>query len=397
MSAENESKRKRGHQPETEGSNVYCKRGWFHIDLRWRGGGRPVLRNPKAPGWPERGERTSDQTTAEEWARAYDAQWRKEQEEAQQRATGVFRSLSLGVEHFLRRRKRHKAPSTYSGSRTATAHLLEWVRPNVDPADVTADDLQDLFDDLVDAEYEVSSLHNIRYHLRMLFDHLKVIPNPARAVELAKPGKAIIVPWTEKQRDRVRAAADEIDGERKDSNRTCRRLVECFLTMGPRIQEAAAFQWENIDSNSKTVRISSQIERSTNEPTDTKGREPRSATVLPGWWEFHDYKATGLIFPGRGGHAIPYRTFYDLVREILERAGLKKPKVAAHQFRHTYAFDFIVRGGTLDELSKCLGHKKLGTTQKYYEHFTSDHAATRAAQRMYSGGAGTVRRGPRRK
>jgi integrase len=72
---------------------------------------------------------------------------------------------------------------------------------------------------------------------------------------------------------------------------------------------------------------------------------------------------------------IPYRTLYSYVREILERAGLKRLGEAAHQFRHTYSFLFLDRGSTIGQLQKGLGHKKITTTQEYYDHFTSEHAA----------------------
>lgn len=391
--------RKRGktppHQPEVPTSPVFEKRGWYHIDLRIRGAGRPILRDPDAPGWPEKGERTRDKATAEEWARVYDARWRKQQEEAAQRETGEFRSLGLGVEHFLCHRKRQNAASTYSGSCTATSHLLEWMGPNADPADVSGDDLQEMFDFFIDEGYEPSSMHNLRNHLRRLFDYMKIAPNPARAVALPKPDASDIVPWNEKQRSRIREMADEIDRELGDSRRIRRRLVECLFGMGPRIQEAAALMWEDIDPATMTVRISKQIARATKRPASTKGKEPRSATVLEEWWDVHDDSATGLIVCRADGTPIPYRTLYDHVSEILERAGVKAPGIAAHYFRHTYAFLFLEREGTLDELSKCLGHKKLSTTQRYYEHFTSEHAARAAARRMY--GAGTIRRGPRKK
>lgn len=81
--------------------------------------------------------------------------------------------------------------------------------------------------------------------------------------------------------------------------------------------------------------------------------------------------------------------------DILEEAGLKRLGEAAHQFRHTYAFLFLERGGTMEQLQKCLGHGKITTTQEYYDHFTSEHAARAGVDSIY-GGRSSRRRGPRR-
>jgi integrase len=377
----------------TRKSRVYRKGRWYHIDQRWRGGGRPVLRDPKAIGWPHAGTTTEDETTAMAWAREYDECWRAEQEEASQRETGKYRSIRRGREVFLRHRDAHSAPSTVSGSRTALTHLIDKVGEDADPAEIDSDTLQELCDEFLNLGYKRGSVANTMYHLSEFFDYVKVKPNPVRKVIVPKPDDPNVEAWNEKDLAQIRRAADEIDAEH-GGGVPRRVLVEHLLAVGTRIQETAAARWEDIDPGTRTARVSRQISRASGEPAKTKGRAARSTVVLEEWWDFHRSGASGLIFAGPDGAPVPYRTLYGYVRKILERAGVKRRGEAAHQFRHTYAFLFLERGGSLDQLSKCLGHTRVTTTQKYYDHFTSDHAARAAVNRIYAP-KNSVRRGPR--
>ena len=389
-------KGQRSHKPEAFGSRVFKKSKSYHVDLRWRDAGRPVLRDPAAPGWPERGPTTTVKSTARRWADEYDRRWREEEARKEERRTGAYRSMRAALEPFIRHRSAQGASSTASGSRTAVRHLMEAVGEEADPAAITSAELQELCDDFLAARYEVSTVSNTRNHLRRFFHFLNIEPNPALKVVLPKTGEMEVEPWTDEQRKRIYAAASELDREAGGEDNFYRRLVAYLFSIGPRIQEAAAARWEDINEASRTARISRQIDRETNDIRPTKGKKPRSTVVLHEWWPFHRTGETGLIFPGREGRPIPYRTLYGYVREVLERAGLKRPREAAHQFRHTYAYEFLKLYPNIKALSESLGHKKLATTERYYYHFTSEDAAGAAVRRIY-GDRASIRRGPRQK
>jgi integrase len=372
---------------------IFQKDGrWYHIDLRSRGQGRPVLRDPSDP---ETGPRTDVRATAEDWAREYDRLWREEQDRLHARRTGTHRRLEAAAHAFLKHRRAVRAPSTAAGSRTAVGHLLEEFGPDISPSSITSDELQLFHDEFLEAGYEPNTVRGIRAHLQVFFDHIKISPNPAEQVKLPKESAPNATAWTEEERVKLREAADALDVVSENGTRFYRRLVEFMLATGLRIQEVAAAAYKNIDARSKTLRVTKQISRSTNREINTKSLKARLTMILPEWWAFHDPEGTGLLFPAVNGGPIPYRKLYDHVVAVLMTAELKKPGQAAHQFRHTYAFLFLDGGGTLDELAKFLGHKSVKVTQKYYDHFTSDHAARSAANRFY--GKGTRKRGPRKK
>jgi integrase len=371
-------------------SRVFRKGAWYHIDLRWREGGRPVLRDPHAPAG---GARTADEDTAREWAQEYDRRWREEQDKKNSRRPGEHRTLAGAIEAFLKHRSLHRASSTVSGDRTALTQLYEEVGGARSPASVTSSELQTFCDGFLAAGYASSSVCNTFYHLSAFFQFAKVIPNPVDGIELPKAVPTNVVPWSPEECDRLREAADAIDAHNGDRDRTRRRLVEFLLATGLRIQEAAAARWERIDESERTIYVDAQIGRDSGRSTLPKRGIIRTAAILPSWWGFHAPGATGLLFSEEQGKPVPYRRLYDWVVEVLRNANLKKKGEAAHQFRHTYAFDFLKRGGSIHHLAKCLGHGSIKTTEKYYDRFTSDHAARAAAEQFYGG---RTMRGPRK-
>lgn len=386
----------RPHKPHHLGSRVFKPKGseWYAIDLRWQGRGRPLLRDPDDPGWPSAGVTTRSKKQAEQWAKAYDARWRVEEEEAEQHRTGHYRSVRLAKAAFLKHRQAQYAPSTASGSRTAVTHLEELVGEEYDPSAITETQLQALCDDFLNVGYKSRTVSNILHHLIAFFNFAGVDPNPAKAVKVRPQEESEVVAWNEAELQRLRDAADTIDGEPRRKGPSRRLLVEHLLGHGTRIQETAAACWEDSDPLTKTARITKQMDRRSNKPTSTKGKRARTAAVMPEWWKFHQDQATGLIFAKADGRPIRYRELYDYVREVLERAGLKRIGEAAHKFRHTYAYWFLKRGGSMTSLQKSLGHKRVSTTHRYYDHFSPDEAAEAAVLQIY-GRKKSIRRGPR--
>ena len=58
-------------------------------------------------------------------------------------------------------------------------------------------------------------------------------------------------------------------------------------------------------------------------------------------------------------------TIYRIVREHMEKAGIKGPKLGPHRLRHAFGKNFLVEGGDLRSLQEIMGHTDIKTTQKY--------------------------------
>ena len=373
---------KKKKSPKEAGPRIYQdkKTGLFHMDLRKWGGGRPVIRDPNAREGESRG--TRNRKEAKEWAIKIQQAWRKRQAEEEFIATGIYRRLDLAADAVVGKMKLELKPSTVAATRTALSHLRAVVGDDKDPARITEIDIVRLLSAMQARGLKPNTLWLTRVRLSRFFDAIKVSPNPVQDIEMSEDAPNV-KPWTAEEVRRIRAAADELDSERKSGvTFSYRRLVEFLLCTGARIQEAAGAEWDDVLTEAGIARILRQIARETNLPRATKARRMRAVILLKEWKAVHDPSGQGLIFTLREGEAIGYRKLYDLVKAVLVRAGLKERGECAHKFRHTYAYLVIKRKGTLHQLSESLGHTRIATTEKYYKHFASEETARQAAEQV---------------
>jgi integrase/recombinase XerD len=87
-----------------------------------------------------------------------------------------------------------------------------------------------------------------------------------------------------------------------------------------------------------------------------------------------------FMFPAHNGGAWDQRnalrSFYDLQRR------LKLPRVGFHRLRHTFATEYLRRGGDVVRLSRTLGHTQITTTMRYLHLVTDDLSAEHAKVSM---------------
>jgi len=83
------------------------------------------------------------------------------------------------------------------------------------------------------------------------------------------------------------------------------------------------------------------------------------------------------MFPAHGGGAWDQRnalrSFYDLQKK------LRLPRVGFHRLRHTFATEYLRRGGDVVRLSRTLGHTQITTTMRYL-HLVTDDLSTEHAK-----------------
>jgi integrase/recombinase XerD len=70
------------------------------------------------------------------------------------------------------------------------------------------------------------------------------------------------------------------------------------------------------------------------------------------------------VFHGQKG-PMNRHLIYEIVRRVLERAGIKGPKMGPHRLRHAFGKNYLVEGGDLRSLQEIMGHADIETTQKY--------------------------------
>ena len=68
---------------------------------------------------------------------------------------------------------------------------------------------------------------------------------------------------------------------------------------------------------------------------------------------------------------IACQAIWEIIHSTAERAGIKGVRSSPHTARHTFATDWLVKGGDLASLSRLPGHSDIQTTQIYMKGFQS--------------------------
>lgn len=385
------AREQRPHLPHQLGPRVFKRGRYYACDLRPWGGGQPTLRNPRAVGWPAKGERTDDEELARRWAWRYVDRYR---EQAKREALGIAEpdELLIGdaVRRYLEASERVRvAARTLEGRTTVLGHLEEYFTPDVDVHRIQRGDVQAFFDQFMDDGYAESTLRTMHRIVSGFFSHLfPEGPNPARGVRLPDVPQDDVRDWTDAEVEEIRTAADKVQAQRKGLP-DARRAIEYALASGLRQQELFALDHAAIHPDEYTARVSRQLNRAGTSLERLKGKRARTTLLLPSFWDWYQ-PGEGLLLPGPNGPLGAHPSF-DLLQRILDTAGVNERGAGWHRFRHTYARWFLEAGGSLEELRTSLGHSSIRTTERSYDHFRPRRAAQTARERIYAASGARLR------
>jgi integrase/recombinase XerD len=142
-------------------------------------------------------------------------------------------------------------------------------------------------------------------------------------------------------------------------------LMLMMLDTGCRISEALTLRAEDVDFDNLLMKL------------DGKGRKQR---VVPISIELRkalyrhiaDTDPRRLVFATRTGAFLSRRNVLRRVKEVCRRLGFDPPARTVHAFRHTFAVNYLRRGGSVFHLQKTLGHSTLEMSRRYSNLDTSD-------------------------
>jgi integrase/recombinase XerD len=144
-------------------------------------------------------------------------------------------------------------------------------------------------------------------------------------------------------------------------------LILFLLDTGCRISEALGLHISEIDYDNLLVTL------------DGKGRKQR---VVPISFELRKVlyrfcmdtgcKPEALLFASRTGSIGNRRNTLRDVKQLCEKLGFTPPTRTLHAFRHTFAVNYLRRGGSVFHLQKVLGHSTLEMTRRYANLVTAD-------------------------
>lgn len=84
------------------------------------------------------------------------------------------------------------------------------------------------------------------------------------------------------------------------------------------------------------------------------------------------HRQTDRIFVNQDGTPLQDRRFSKAMERYAERAGITGVRPSPHTLRHTFAVQYLMRGGDVRSLADILGHESITTTDIYVS-FTKDN------------------------
>jgi integrase/recombinase XerD len=152
-------------------------------------------------------------------------------------------------------------------------------------------------------------------------------------------------------------------------------LVLLLLDTGCRITEALTLRVADLDLDNLLVTL------------DGKGRKQR---VVPFSFELRKALFRYIRDTGRRGDALllasdqetklARRNMLRDVKALCRRLGFEPPRRTLHAFRHSFAVNYLRRGGSVFHLQKVLGHSSLEMTRRYANLTTGRKARPGEAQ-----------------
>jgi len=144
-----------------------------------------------------------------------------------------------------------------------------------------------------------------------------------------------------------------------DSERRLHTLVCLLLDTGLRISEALSLKKENVDLDDLAVKVYGKGGKHRLVPFSLELRR------LLWRWMQRPRTNGGLVFATRNGTQVSVRNFLRGFKEFGRKLGLTGVRISPHTCRHTFACEYLRRGGNLEFLRRILGHSSILTTQKY--------------------------------
>lgn len=220
------------------------------------------------------------------------------------------------------------------------------------------------------------TLYNYHIGLSVFFKWLLseniISANPLTGIPRPKPEQRIIQPIPEQHVRLILQAAERVTYQRNGKTITAfaknryrnRAIVLLLLDTGMRATELCTIKYKNLDLQNRSVKIIG------------KGRKERvlyfSPTTAQAVWKY-DPGEHVYLFTGTGNNHMSRSGLRHMLKNACMRAGV--PAYSPHDFRHTFAVNFLRNHPNIYALQQMLGHSTLDMVKRYLAISESDVAA----------------------
>jgi integrase/recombinase XerD len=155
---------------------------------------------------------------------------------------------------------------------------------------------------------------------------------------------------------------------RKFFERRLHLLILILLDTGARVSEVTGLKVSDVDMDNLLLTLSGKGRK--------QRRVPFSLELRKILYRYtRDFEPKRLLLGNRHGDEMGRGTALHDVKRLCKRLGFDPPARTLHAFRHTFATNYIRRGGNVFLLQKSLGHSSLDMSRKYAQLTTEDLTA----------------------
>lgn len=144
-------------------------------------------------------------------------------------------------------------------------------------------------------------------------------------------------------------------------------LTLLLLDTGCRITEALTCRVLDVDLDNLLITLDGKGRKQRIVPISRALRKTAHRFVTD-----FNLKPDSLLFTTLEGGPVRRITALRSVKLMCERLGFEPPARTLHSFRHTFAVNYLRRGGSVFHLQKVLGHSSLEMTRRYANLVTAD-------------------------
>jgi integrase len=201
---------------------------------------------------------------------------------------------------------------------------------------------------------------------KILSDSLRwqlISVNPISGIRPMKEPEKDFNFWTLDEAEKFLRYVDEVD----------RRFyfgVAVALYTGMRLGEIQALKWDAVDFATRLITVKRTYclkrgEAKERTKTSRIRRLPISQALTEILVELKNASTGEYVLPD-----FPFHHASKVMRRLAKEAGVKP--IRFHDLRHSFASNFVMRGGQIYKLQRLLGHSSIQMTERY-SHLSPDH------------------------
>lgn len=135
-------------------------------------------------------------------------------------------------------------------------------------------------------------------------------------------------------------------------------LILILLDTGCRITEATGLRVSDVDMDNLLLTLTGKGRKQRKVPFSLELRKVLYRYV-------REFQPKHLLLASRAGDEMGRGTALHDVKRLCRRLGFEPPARTLHAFRHTFATNYLRRGGSVFHLQKTLGHTSLEMSRRY--------------------------------